>query len=246
MIRAIFIAVLAAPVLLLTASAGLACPVHANCSSESFRTGQTLLAADKPSGIGPYRQITARILVMEPDHVWQAMMDWNARWPDEGKIRIVHAVNGRIVELRWQHNEMRVRDNQAKKPDWRSISKEELASHGIVISPRELSEFLGGHVPPGFLPKGSNRWIVSRNNSHVRVEWNARKKRLVFSDLKHGRKATLIILHAIERMPDPVPRAGLALLFTHKSRHSEPPGGHMQGALSVARVVPLASTATPV
>jgi len=39
------------------------------------------LAADKPghisslSGIGPYKQITARILVMEPKHVWQAMMD---------------------------------------------------------------------------------------------------------------------------------------------------------------------------
>jgi len=160
----------------------------------------TGLAADNPSGIrpsstiGPYHRITARIMVMEPKHVWQAMMDWQAKQPTEGKIRIVHAVSGRIVEFFWQHDEMWLRDNQAESPKWRLISKEELASRGIVISPQELSEFLGGHVPSGFQPKGSNRWIINRNKSHIRVEWNAQKQRLIFSDIKHGRKATLFIL----------------------------------------------------
>jgi len=133
-------------------------------------------------------------MVMEPNHVWQAMVDWQAKQATEGKIRIVHAVSGRIVELRWQHGEMRLRDNQAENTAWRSISKEELMSHGIVISPQELSEFLGGRVPSGFQPKGSNRWMVNHNDNHVRVEWNAQKKRLIFSDIKHARKATMIIL----------------------------------------------------
>jgi len=89
---------------------------------------------------------------------------------------------------------MWLRDNQARSPAWRVLSQEELASHGIVISPRELSGFLTGHVPPGFKTKGANRWFIHRNNSNIRVEWNAQKKRLIFSDIKHGRKATMIIL----------------------------------------------------
>jgi len=133
-------------------------------------------------------------MVMQPKRVWQAMIDWQAKQPDEGKIRIVHAVSSRIVEFRWQHNEIWLRDNQAASLKWRLISKEELADNGIVITPQELSEFLAGHIPAGFQPKGSNRWMINRNNNHVRVEWNAQKKRLIFSDIKHGRKATLIIL----------------------------------------------------
>jgi len=133
---------------------------------------------------------------MQPNHVWQAILDWQSEQPGEGKIRVVHAVSSRIVELRWQHNGMWLRDNQAKNPTWRSIKKEELVSHGIVISPQELSEFLAGHVPSGFQPKGVNRWVINRNNSNIRVEWNIQKKRLVFSDIKHGRKTTLIILNS--------------------------------------------------
>ena len=154
-----------------------------------------------PSAIGPYHRITARILVVDPKHVWQAMMDWQSEQPGEGSIRIVHAVIGRIVELRWRHDKMWLRDNQTESPKWRPVSKEELASRGMVISPQELSEFLGGHVPPGFQPKGPNRWTIHRNNSHIRVEWNAQKKRLIFSDISHGRKATMIILKSAEPHP---------------------------------------------
>ena len=158
------------------------------------------LATDKasnlrlPSTIGPYSHITARVLVMEPKHVWQAILDWQSKQPDEGKIRIVHAVSGRIVELLWKHDEMWLRDNQTQSLKWHPVNKDELATNGIVISPQELSKFLGGDIPSGFQSKGSNKWIIHRNNNHVRVEWNAQKKRLIFSDIKHGRKTTLIIL----------------------------------------------------
>ncbi|MDQ6960438.1 MAG: hypothetical protein Q9M27_05350 [Mariprofundaceae bacterium] len=183
MMKSTFVAALTAPILLLSA-----------CAS---------LAAGESSGIGPYHRVTARILVMEPKHIWQAIVNWQSERPDEGKMRIVHAVSGRIVEFSWQHDEMWLRDNQVESPKWRLVSKEELASRGMVISPRELSEFLGGHVPPGFQPKGLNRWTIHRNNSHVRVEWNAQKKRLIFSDIRHGRKATMFILKS---SPPPTPR----------------------------------------
>lgn len=131
---------------------------------------------------------------MEPEHVWQAMLDWQSKQSGAGKIRIVHAASSRIVELRWHQDDIWLRDNQSKNLKWRHINKDELATTGIVISPRELSEFLGGHVPSGFQSKGSNNWIIHRNNSHIRVTWKPQTKRLVFSDIKHGRKATLVIL----------------------------------------------------
>jgi len=159
-------------------------------------TANPSVANRSSSTIGPYHQITAKIMVMEPEHVWQAMLNWQSEQPDKGKIRIVHAVSGRIVEFRWQHDEMWLRDNQADSPKWRPTSSKELAANGIVITPRELSGFLGGHVPSGFQSRSLNLWIIQRNNSHVRVEWNAQKKRLIFSDIKHGRKATLIILNS--------------------------------------------------
>jgi len=173
-LRPFLAAALAVPILLLTA-----------CAS---------LTADQSSTIGPYHGITARIMVMEPKHVWQAMLDWQSGQSGKGKIRIVHAASGRIIEIFWQHNKMWLRDNQAESPKWRLIGREELVAHGIIISPQELSEFLGGRIPSGFQPKGPNRWIINRNNSHTRVKWNAQKKRLIFSDISHGRKATLIIL----------------------------------------------------
>ncbi len=156
------------------------------------------------STIGPYRRVTARILVMGPKRVWQAMMDWQSGRSGEGRMRIVQPVIGRIVEFRWRHDEMWLRNNQIGSPQWHPVSKEELASHGMVISLWELSEFLGGHVPPGFQQEGPNRWSIHRNNSRVRVEWNAQKKRLIFSDISHGRKATMIILKS---SPSPTPRA---------------------------------------
>jgi len=152
------------------------------------------LSADGRSDIGPYAKITARILVAAPDHVWQAIMDWQSMYPGKGKIRIVHAVSGRIVELRWRGNEMWLRDNQDRQPVWRRIRMAKLISKGIVISPQELTVLLRGRVPPDFQTRRSHRWVIKRGGSLIRVEWNVRKKRLIFSDIKHGRKAVMVIL----------------------------------------------------
>jgi len=158
------------------------------------------LVVDKPSvskpssTIGPYSQITARIMVIEPEHVWQAMLNWQAKQADTGTMRVVHAASGRIVEIRWHDNEIWIRDNQSKSLKARRIGQKALTAIGIVISPQELSEFLGGHVPSGFQSTGSDKWMTQRNHSHVRVMWNPQTKHLVFSDIRHGRKATLIIL----------------------------------------------------
>ncbi len=131
---------------------------------------------------------------MEPEHVWQAILNWQAKQADAGSIRIVHAISGRIIEIRWYENKMWMRDNQGENIKWRRIYQGELIAIGIVISPQELSEFLAGHVPSGFQSRNSDQWVIHRNHSHVRVLWKPRMQRLSFSDLKHGRKATLMIL----------------------------------------------------
>jgi len=89
---------------------------------------------------------------------------------------------------------MRLRDNQSDNPDWHSITNEDLTARGIVISPQELSEFLGGHVPSGFQSKGVNRWVIRRQNSNIRVQWDAKKRRMSFSDIRHGRNANIFIV----------------------------------------------------
>ncbi len=157
-----------------------------------------------PSMIGPYHRITARILVVEPEHIWQAMMDWQSVQAGEGKIRIVHALSGLVVELRWQHDKMWLRDNQTGNARWHLIARKKLVSYGIIISPRELSGFLGGHVPSGFQLEGPNRWTAHRDGNRIRVEWNAQNKHLTFGDLSHGRKMTIIILKS---GPPAMPRA---------------------------------------
>ncbi len=158
----------------------------------------TAAAATRESGIGPYHQIHARILVAEPDHAWQAMMDWRSVQSSTGWIRLVHTVGGRIIELRWQGHTMWLRDNQAKSSDWRRIDQQELSSHGIVITPVELSTFLGGRMPAGFQATAPNRWSIHRNHSRIRVQWNRERRRLTFSDMKHARKAVILILDANE------------------------------------------------
>ena len=147
-------------------------------------------AANAP-GIGPYYSMSARLLVIEPERRWQVMLDWQAT-QTRGHARLVHAASGNIVELRWQKDYIQMRNNHA--PDWRHVNMQQLAEHGIVISPFTLGIFLTGKIPPGFHKTGPNIWESHKNGSLIRVAWKNESKRLMLSDIRHGRRATLIIL----------------------------------------------------
>ncbi|MDQ6986403.1 MAG: hypothetical protein Q9M25_01205 [Mariprofundaceae bacterium] len=155
-------------------------------------------SAEAPA-IGPYHNITARLLVIEPKRRWQVMLDWQAQ-KTSGQARLVHAASGNIVELRWQKDDIRLRDNHA--PNWRKINMQQLAEHGIVISPYSLSRFLAGQIPAGFRRKNANTWESKRGGKLIRVTWRNANKRLIISDIRHGRRATLIIGKTNHSSPD--------------------------------------------
>jgi len=135
----------------------------------------------------PLAEIHGRLLVIEPARRWQAMLDWHASSPDQGWLRISHAASGRIIELRWKETHLWLRDNQTVAADWRLVSPDELASHGIVLLPNEMAAFFTGHPPADFSRIRPDQWVTVRGKNRIRVEWNG--KRLTATDIKHGRQA---------------------------------------------------------
>jgi len=164
-----------------------------------FTACATLPQSTDAPGIGPYHAISARLLVMEPARRWQVMLDWQADTPSSGHARLTHAASGMVVELRWQRNDIRLRDSNS--PEWRKVSTDQLAEHGIVVSPYTLSRFLAGQIPPGFRKTGLNSWESKRGGDLVRIGWQAEAQRLELSDIRHGRRATLIIIKGEKILP---------------------------------------------
>lgn len=152
----------------------------------------SLPVSEESAGIGPYRSLHARLLVIEPAKRWQVMLDWQADHPATGQARLTHAASGTVVELRWQRDDIRLRDSTI--PEWRKVSTQQLAEHGIVVSPYVLSSFLAGRIPAGFRQSEANAWESRQSGGIVRVRWSPQIQRLELSDIRHGRRATLIII----------------------------------------------------
>ncbi|MDQ6993355.1 MAG: hypothetical protein Q9M31_07750 [Mariprofundus sp.] len=148
--------------------------------------------ARQPNTIGPYSSFSGRLIVIEPKRRWQVLIDWNAPTAAQGDLRLTHAASNTIIELHWQGEKMRIRDNLHNK-SWQPITTSQLAEQGIVIHPRLLARFFLGDIPPTFQPKGVNQWQRKRNGTIVRLNWHSDSQRLTISDIKHGRLATLIL-----------------------------------------------------
>jgi len=155
--------------------------------------------------IGPYRSISARLIVREPTRRWQVMLDWRADSPVSGQARLAHAASSAVVELRWQRDNIRLRDSRS--PLWRRVSTAQLAEHGIIIPPYTLSGFLTGQLPAGFRKTGMNTWESRHDGNLLRVLWNGETRHLDISDIRHGRSATLIILTGERTLPVSSPAA---------------------------------------
>lgn len=165
-----------------------------------FTTGcATLPESAQAPAIGPYRSISARLLVIEPSRRWQVMLDWRTEGPSSGRARLVHAASDTVIELRWHKDNIELRDNRS--PRWRKVSMAQLAKQGIVITPYALSRFLSGQLPPDFRETGPDAWESRRGHTIIRVNWNAATQHLDISDIRHGRHATLIILSGQKAEP---------------------------------------------
>ncbi|ATX81371.1 Outer membrane lipoprotein LolB [Mariprofundus ferrinatatus] len=141
--------------------------------------------------IGPYSNFSGRLIVMEPTRRWQVVIQWRAERADRGDVRLTHAATGTVVEFRWAGRQMQVRDSNDHF--WRAISADQLGSHGIVMPPQQLALILLGKMPSHFTEAKPDLW-ESRNSGHaIRLQWYAESKKLVMTDIKQGRQATLII-----------------------------------------------------
>jgi len=171
-------------------AAGRALPVIAALLIGSCMPAKTTSPA---AGIGPYPAFTGRLIVIDASRRWQVVINWRAATPEHGWLRLTHAASGRIIEMEWKGEAMRLRDNQATSPDWRPVSTDELAAHGIMLTPQTLTAILLGAMPPGFTSRGQHTWEGRHGDSVMRLQWSAQGKRLTITDINHGRKAMLII-----------------------------------------------------
>jgi outer membrane biogenesis lipoprotein LolB len=158
----------------------------AGCAGQRPPTGMV-------SSIGPYPSFSGRLIVMQPTRRWQVEVDWKAPTPEAGWLRLTHAASGRIVELRWQGNDLHLSDNQDPTHPDKSISEAQLTDYGIVIPPRQLAAILLGHIPSAFRPTGPGRWEAHLGGDILRLDWNAGARRLTLTDLAHGDRAMLLI-----------------------------------------------------
>ena len=156
----------------------------AACATLPDKSGQ-------PSSIGPYPQFNGRLIVIEPSRRWQVLVNWQANSARKGWLRLTHAATGRVVELKWQHALMLVRDDS--HPEWQEISRQQLAAEGIVIPPEQLAAILLGRMPAHFKRKNGSTWEGKQNGGLIRLVWQAEQKKLSITDITHGRTARLFI-----------------------------------------------------
>jgi len=143
------------------------------------------------AGIGPFTTFSARLIVIEPAHRWQVLLDWDAPTADHGTLRLTHAASNTVIEFRWQGRLMYIRDGSSNA--WHTITTAQLAEHGIFIHPARLAAILRGQMPADFHTHGPDQWESRRDGNLIRLRWYADNQRLLMSDIAHGRKATLII-----------------------------------------------------
>jgi len=144
-----------------------------------------------PSAIGPYRNFSGRLIVIEPTRRWQVMLKWQAETAAQGRVRLTHAASNRVAELQWQHENIQMRDNE--HPDWQIIGRQKLAEMGIVMPPQQLASILLGNMPAHFQRKNDNTWESRQTGDLIRLHWQADRRKLSLTDIRHGRQATLII-----------------------------------------------------
>lgn len=146
---------------------------------------------ERRDGIGPYSELTGRLLIMQPSQRWQVALEWRGT-PDAGHARLTHAASNRIVEIEWLQAAIRMRDNQ-QQPAWKQVSESQLAEQGIIMPPQQLAALLNGTLPTTLKRRGENRWEGTVRDSYLKLTWQPDAQRLSITDITHGNSLVLII-----------------------------------------------------
>jgi len=130
------------------------------------------------------------LLVFSPRHRFHVLIQWQADL-QQGHARLTHAASGRVVELRWQGEDLSMRDNQSAGARWRHVDAKQLQDIGIVLQPWVLAKVLHHQMPKALHSKDGRIWRGKMDQSVVQLRWQDDYHQLTMTDITHGRKAVL-------------------------------------------------------
>ena len=159
----------------------------ASCTAHTPQIHTNLHKQDKV-----WERFDGRLLIIEPTRRWQVLIHWQANL-QKGHTRLTHAATSRIIELKWNHQQTYIRDNQDVNAQWREIDSISLMKHGIVVAPQTLSKILHHQIPTSLQHKGDNVWQGKLHGNNIRLQWQNDMHKLTITDMTHGRTAILRI-----------------------------------------------------
>jgi len=148
---------------------------------------------DKPSSRKAWVNFHGQLSIIESTHRWQVLIQWQADLIS-GKARLTHAATGRIVELKWQGDDIQLRSNSESLPIWRHIEADELLQYGIVLPPQTIATILHHNIPKQLKHQGEDSWKGQLQGNTIWLRWQNDRHKLTMTDITHGRTAILRIL----------------------------------------------------
>jgi len=145
--------------------------------------------SEKPENITAFQ---GRLLVFSPKHRFQVLIQWQADL-HQGYARLTHAASNRVMELRWQGEHLRMRDNQVSQPKWQAVNEQQWQEMGIVLPPWTLAKVLYHHMPSALHSNDGKLWKGKVNGGMIQLQWKNNYHLLTMMDITHGRKAILRI-----------------------------------------------------
>jgi len=144
--------------------------------------------------LSPIEKFSGRLLVVSTAKRFQVEIDWLGQ-VQKGELRLTHAASGRIVDVTWEHESMLWRDNEHM--GWSPLSENELSDMGVILPPWMLAKIFLGEMPSTMITKDQRTWrgtwLYNKSKLDLSIRWASDRKRVELTDLKHGKKAVVII-----------------------------------------------------
>jgi len=143
------------------------------------------------TAIGPYPQPHGRMILMGK-HRAQLLFSCQTTTLGGG-CRFTHGASGRIMELRWQAQNIWQRSNSDNQQQWQQVSVKSLYKLGLVVHPAIMINLLNGTIPAWLHPKSTNKWQGKLHNNRIQMAWFPNRNRLEITNLTKGTNIKLLL-----------------------------------------------------
>jgi hypothetical protein len=138
----------------------------------------------------PITTFSGRLLVIDQKHRFQVEIDWQAE-EKQGKLRLTHALSGRVVHVTWQDEKMFWHDN-AQNISWEPLSRQALLDMGVILPPWVLAKVFLGDYPSTMHSKDNRLWKGRWGSNELKIKWASEQQRVELVDFKQGKRAVVI------------------------------------------------------